>query len=107
MIDLTSALAGAGAAGGFLVFAGTWLFPTKSELQRSEARSAAALAQHDKEDRERSDSMMRRLFDKMDRMTESLNDLRVKVEGLKYSRAGLKRVSSESGTDLPSVGGGA
>lgn len=106
MIDLASAIAGAAAAGGILVFAGTWLFPTKSELQRSEARAAAALAQHDKEDRERSDSIVRRLFDKMDKMTESLNDLRVKVEGLKYSRAGLKRTGGgDSGTDLPSVGG--
>lgn len=91
MIDLTSALAGAGVAGGLLAFGGTWLFATKSEVQRAEARSAAALAQHDKDDADRRDSMMRRLFDKMDKMTESLNDLRVKVEGLKYSRTGAKR----------------
>lgn len=80
MIDLTSAIAGAAAAGGILVFAGTWLFATKAEL-------AAAIAKHDRDERDRNEAMVKRLFDKIDEMAKEIVAARLEIASLpKYSR---------------------
>ena len=80
MIDLASAIAGGAAAGGILIFGGTWIFATKSEL-------AAAIAKHDRDERDRSDAMVRRLFDKIDEMAKEIVAARLEIASLpKYSR---------------------
>lgn len=82
-IDLPSAAGGFGIASILLGWLATYVFVTKGDL-----------AKHEKEDRDRSDRMVQRLFEKVDAIDSKLSDLRVDV-ATKYSRGGAGR--SEGG----------
>lgn len=74
MIDLPSAAAGFAIASILLGWLASYVFVTKNEL-----------AKHEKEDRDRSERMVQRLFEKVDGIDSKINDLRVEV-ATKYSR---------------------
>ena len=74
-IDLPSAGAGFGIASIVLGWLATYVFATKADL-----------AKHDREDRDRSDRTVQRLFDKVDGIARELAELRVDV-ATKYSRS--------------------
>ena len=93
-IDLPSAAGGFGIASILLGWLATYVFATKADLakvredlaaaQRSQER---ALTLHDKDDRERNEAMVRRLFDKIDEMAKEIVAARLEIAGLpKYSR---------------------
>ena len=74
-IDLPSAAGGFAIASVLLGWLATYVFVTKAEL-----------AKHEKEDQKRSDALVQRLFAKIDEISNTMTDLRVKVAELKYSR---------------------
>lgn len=78
-IDLPSEAGGFAIASILLGWLASYVFVTKNEL-----------AKHEKEDRDRSDRMLSRLFEKVDGIDSKINDLRVDV-ATKYSRGGAGR----------------
>ena len=89
-MDLSQIGIGIGIGSAIVTFAGNWLFATKRDLSRSEAKAAEELAKHADAERTKNEAQFLRLFDKLDAVAQYVTDLRVEVAKIasenRYSR---------------------